>query len=36
VRDGKIVSFIAYPDAMGMMAQLGLLPGAQQLPERVG
>jgi predicted ester cyclase len=35
VRDGRIVSFTAYPEAMGMMAQLGLLPGSQPVPERV-
>lgn len=28
VRDGKIVSFSAHPDVAGMMAQLGMLPGA--------
>ena len=28
VRDGKIVSFRAHPDAASMMAQLGLMPGA--------
>jgi steroid delta-isomerase-like uncharacterized protein len=36
VRDGRIVSFTAYPESVGLMAQLGLLPGAQQAPERVG
>lgn len=29
VRDGKIVEFSSLPDAMGMMAQLGLLPQGQ-------
>ena len=28
VKDGKFVSFRAYPDVAGMMAQLGLMPGA--------
>lgn len=28
VREGKIVSFSAHPDDAGMMAQLGVLPGA--------
>lgn len=28
VREGKIVSFSAHPDVAGMMAQLGVLPGA--------
>ena len=26
IEDGKIVSFSAHPDALGLMAQLGLLP----------
>jgi steroid delta-isomerase-like uncharacterized protein len=28
VRDGKIASFSAHPDVAGMMAQLGMSPGA--------
>lgn len=28
VRNGKIASFSAHPDVAGMMAQLGMLPGA--------
>ncbi|MEZ2390380.1 ester cyclase [bacterium RCC_150] len=30
VRDGKITSFSAHPDVVGMMAQLGMMPGTQQ------
>jgi steroid delta-isomerase-like uncharacterized protein len=26
VRDGKVVDFTSYPDAVGLMAQLGLMP----------
>jgi len=28
VQDGKIASFSAHPDVAGMMAQLGMIPGA--------